>query len=125
MASTPTADVTTVSRVSLSEDGDPCELLRGVQQPVASVASPVVSDSAETNPASNGGITTVAFTSPSTVHHFMETTREQDLGHLNFVCMGPITAEAAIAAGLSVAVTAQISTTEGLVQSMLQYYEGR
>lgn len=70
----------------------------------------------------------ITFTSPSTVHHFVEILLNHQLdpfrlkGNPKIVCIGPITTQAAKTEGYSVELIAQEYTTAGLVQALLNYY---
>jgi uroporphyrinogen III methyltransferase/synthase len=74
------------------------------------------------------GIDWITFTSPSTVHHFVEILSDHQIdpfrlkGNPKIVCIGPITAQAAQAAGYAVELIAQEYTTSGLVKALLNYY---
>jgi uroporphyrinogen-III synthase len=67
------------------------------------------------------GVDVITFTSPSTVENFFEMAKSAGLdplklpGHPLVACIGPITASAARAEGLTVDMVAQSYTTEGLV----------
>jgi uroporphyrinogen-III synthase len=68
------------------------------------------------------GVEVITFTSPSTVHNFIQIAKNASLDPLNLpggplvACIGPITASAANAAGLAVDMVANEYTTEGLVE---------
>lgn len=68
------------------------------------------------------GVDIVTFTSASTVQNFIAIARQHELDPLHlpgdplFVCIGPITEQAAREAGLSNVVTAREYTTEGLIE---------
>ena len=72
-----------------------------------------------------GEIDAVTFTSASTVRNFLARVGEDALPHLRRVvlaCIGPITAKALRAQGLSPTVVAAEYTIEGLVQALVRYY---
>jgi uroporphyrinogen-III synthase len=70
------------------------------------------------------GVDVVTLTSPSTVHNFVALARQADLdphnlpGKPDFVCIGPITAQAAADEGLSPLLVAEEYTTEGLLRAI-------
>ena len=70
------------------------------------------------------GVDIVTFTSPSTVHNYVQILHEQGLnphhlpGNPRTACIGPITAQAARAEGFQVDTVAQEYTAEGLVQAV-------
>lgn len=73
------------------------------------------------------GVDVVTFTSASTVANFVAIARNNQLDPLNlpnnpvFACIGPVTEQAARAAGLSNIVVAQEYTTEGLLEEIRKY----
>jgi uroporphyrinogen-III synthase len=73
------------------------------------------------------GVDWLTFTSPSTVHHFVEIARRLELDPLSLpgnpqtACIGPITAAAAREAGFPVAVVAGEYTTAGLIEAILDF----
>lgn len=73
------------------------------------------------------GVNVVTFTSASTVDNFIAIARNNQLDPLNlpnnpvFACIGPVTEQAARAAGLSNIVVAQEYTTEGLLEEIRKY----
>jgi uroporphyrinogen-III synthase len=64
----------------------------------------------------------VTFTSPSTIHNFVQIVRQHGLDPLHlpgnplFACIGPITEQAAREEGLNKIVMAKEYTTEGLIR---------
>ncbi len=71
------------------------------------------------------GFDAVLFTSASTVHSFMRLLQEQALefpASALVACIGPITADAARAHGLEPQVVAAEYTTDGLLNSLLDFY---
>lgn len=74
-----------------------------------------------------GGIDVVTFTSSSTVANLLRLLGPQGVSALAGVkvaCIGPITAAAAAAHGLSVTATAERYTIDGLVQAIVDMYGG-
>ncbi|MCS7221785.1 MAG: uroporphyrinogen-III synthase [Anaerolineae bacterium] len=72
-----------------------------------------------------GQIDAITFTSSSTVRAFIARVGRQALSDLHRVviaCIGPITAEAARAEGLSPTVVAEEYTVNGLVTALVRYY---
>jgi uroporphyrinogen-III synthase len=75
------------------------------------------------------GVEVITFTSASTVRNFVATLAAQDLDPLALpgdplvACIGPITAHAAREAGLSVSVTAQEFTTEGIIEALNNFQQ--
>lgn len=65
----------------------------------------------------------ITFTSPSAVQHFIDVF--SDTGNARIACIGPVTAAAAREVGLPVHMTAAPHTIEGLIQTMLVYFQGR
>jgi uroporphyrinogen III methyltransferase/synthase len=63
----------------------------------------------------------VTFTAASTVRHFVEAAGA-DLGRARVAVIGPITADAARAAGVRVDAVAREYTEEGLLQAIVEYY---
>lgn len=72
------------------------------------------------------GVDVITLTSPSTVENFLAITRENGLDALDlpnhplFACIGPITEQAALEAGLANILTASEFTTDGLVERLSQ-----
>jgi uroporphyrinogen-III synthase len=70
------------------------------------------------------GVQAITFTSPSTVHFFMDQAAQNGVNPLNLpgspliACIGPITAAAAESVGLPVSLTAGEYTTEGLAAAL-------
>ncbi|GAW93603.1 uroporphyrinogen-III C-methyltransferase [Calderihabitans maritimus] len=75
-----------------------------------------------------GTVHAVSFTSSSTVRYFMELLGEEAASLLKGVtvaCIGPITAGTARELGLQVDVEAQEYTIDGLVEALVEYFQGR
>lgn len=74
------------------------------------------------------GVDWITFTSPSTVRHFVEILEDHQIdpfhlaGNPKIACIGPITAQAAHAAGYGVELVAEEYTAAGLVKALLDYY---
>ncbi len=72
------------------------------------------------------GVDVVTFTSPSTVEHFIEIARQNQLDPLHLpndpiiACIGPVTGQAARAAGFTDILVAEEYTTDGLVSLMVK-----
>ena len=70
------------------------------------------------------GVDVVTFTSPSTVHNFVQVVRKNGLDPLNLpgapliACIGPITKKAAEEAGLLTPIVADQYTSDGLVEAI-------
>ena len=70
------------------------------------------------------GVDWITFTSPSTVHNFVEIVRRQKLdpfkltGDPKIACIGPITERTAKEAGFQVDLVAEKYTTEGLISAL-------
>ena len=74
------------------------------------------------------GVDAVLFTSGSTVRHFMETMRRHAPGfafpaHVRTACIGPVTAGQVRQMGLRVDVVAPVSTTDGLVDALVESFK--
>jgi uroporphyrinogen III methyltransferase/synthase len=41
---------------------------------------------------------------------------------MRYACIGPVTAESALDAGLGVALVAEVYTTEGLIDALVRYF---
>ncbi len=67
------------------------------------------------------GIDMITFTAASTVRHFVEAAGAE-LGRARVAVIGPITADAARAAGLRVDAVARQYTVGGLLQAIVEYY---
>ncbi len=70
------------------------------------------------------GIDLVTFTSPSTVHNFVQILNEKKcaerfLKNIKAACIGPVTAKTAERLGISVSVIADTHTTEALVEAIV------
>lgn len=77
-----------------------------------------------------GDVDAVLFTSASTVHNFMRRLKRENgsggmLVDVVVACIGPITAEAAIAHDLPVKVVPDEHTVEGLVAALAEYFAER
>ena len=68
-----------------------------------------------------GEVDMITFTAASTVRHYVETAGTE-LGGARVAAIGPITAQAARAAGLRVDAEAREYTVEGLLQAILEYF---
>ncbi|MGQ0732299.1 MAG: hydroxymethylbilane synthase [Acidobacteriota bacterium] len=76
------------------------------------------------------GVDAVLFTSGSTVRHFMETMRRHAPGfafpaHVRIACIGPVTAGQVRQMGLRVDMVAPVSTTDGLVDALVESFKQR
>ncbi len=69
-----------------------------------------------------GRVDMVTFTAASTVRHFVDLAGS-DLGRARVAVIGPITADAARAAGVRVDVVAREYTAEGLLAAIIDYYQ--
>ena len=74
------------------------------------------------------GVDVIIFTSPSTVHNFVDALRQQQLDpqtlqNSRIVCIGPVTAQAVQTLELPVAAVANDYTAEGLVQALVDYFQ--
>ena len=70
------------------------------------------------------GIDMVAFTSPSTVHNFVQILNEKKpaqslLKKVNAACIGPVTGKAAEQLGINVSVVSHTHTTDALVEAIV------
>ena len=74
----------------------------------------------------NGRIDVIAFTSSSTVNHFAELLKEEDLKKLlkgiAIACIGPVTAKTAKERGLKVQIQPKQYTISALTQAIAQYF---
>ncbi|MBW7883728.1 MAG: uroporphyrinogen-III synthase [Caldilineaceae bacterium] len=68
------------------------------------------------------GVDAVTFTSPSCVNGFLATAGAAVLRHALIACIGPTTAKAAAAGGLTVHIVAGEHTTAGLVEELAGYF---
>jgi uroporphyrinogen III methyltransferase/synthase len=70
-----------------------------------------------------GEIDYLLFTSPSTVDRFWELLPRRQLASIKakIACIGPVTAQAVSAKGLTATVVARVHTCEGLLQQILEY----
>jgi uroporphyrinogen III methyltransferase/synthase len=75
-----------------------------------------------------GRIDVVTFTSSSTVNHFAELLKNEDLQELlkgiAIACIGPVTAKTAKGWGLRVQIQPKRYTIPGLTQAIAQYFSG-
>jgi uroporphyrinogen-III synthase len=81
----------------------------------------------ESAPVDWGHIDAVTFTSSSTVRNWVEMSGEHGrrvLSHASVFCIGPVTAESARSLGIRVDAVAQEHTVDGLVETIVNYYEG-
>ena len=72
-----------------------------------------------------GEVDVITFTSSSTVTNFVEIMGEGFIQppHVKVACIGPVTADAAVKAGFRVDIRQEEYTMEGLVQSLVNYYQ--
>lgn len=74
---------------------------------------------------SNGELDVLTFTSPSTVDHFIEIIRENNLyDHLKrclIACIGPVSTKRALACGLPVHVSPDEYTVKAMIQAIIDY----
>lgn len=64
----------------------------------------------------------ILFTSPSGVRNFLKINSYMHIQSLRIACIGAVTEREALSNGIKPKVTAQVSTTEGLVESIINYY---
>lgn len=94
----------------------------GIPHEIAVYKTLPVQPAPEDVEALKSGVDVITLTSPSTVQNFIVIARQNGLDPLNlpgnplFSCIGPVTEQAARAAGLVNLVTAKEYTTEGLIQ---------
>jgi len=73
-------------------------------------------------------IDVLTFTSPSTVNSFLSLVAEMDkekwMRHMVIACIGPITKQALVDAGIGVHVCPDIYTTDAMLQALISYYRG-
>lgn len=82
-------------------------------------------------PGSGEGVDAITFTSPSTARNLLARLEQEggaplDLNSLQRVvlaCIGPVTADALVAAGLPPTVVATKQSLEGLVEALITYYQ--
>lgn len=67
----------------------------------------------------------ITFTSSSTVTNFVEIMGEGFIlpDHVKIACIGPVTAATAVKAGFRVDIRQEEYTMEGLVQSLVNYFQ--
>lgn len=75
-----------------------------------------------------GEVDLITFTSSSTVRNFVEVLKEKldlkkDLSQIKIACIGPVTAETAQKLGLKVDVLAEEYTIDGLIKSIINFYQ--
>ncbi len=74
----------------------------------------------------NGKVDAIAFTSSSTVNHFVELLKKEDLKELlkgiTIACIGPITAQTAESLGMTVHIQPQEYTIPALTQAISEYF---
>jgi len=71
-----------------------------------------------------GAIDIVTFTSPSTVDNFIDMVGKANIPEDTLIaCIGPVTKEAAEAAGFTVQIMAQSYTVEGMMDAMIDYVQ--
>ncbi len=78
----------------------------------------------------NNEVDLITFTSSSTVRNFVEVLKEKlDLGtpfsQVKIACIGPVTAKTARELGLKVDILAEEFTIDGLIKSILNFYEAK
>jgi hydroxymethylbilane synthase len=74
------------------------------------------------------GFDAILFTSGSTVRNFMAATQTHpallaQLHQATVVCIGPVTAQSACEAGLTVQLIAEAATSEALIEALLRHYQ--
>jgi uroporphyrinogen III methyltransferase/synthase len=74
-----------------------------------------------------GEVDVITFTSSSTVTNFVEIMGADNVlpPHIRIACIGPVTASTAKKAGFHVDITQAEYTMDGLVQSLIKYFEGK
>ena len=71
-----------------------------------------------------GTVDIITFTSPSTVDNFIDMIGKENIpGDALIACIGPVTKEAAEAAGLTVHIMATSYTVEGMMDAMIDYVQ--
>jgi len=94
-----------------------------VNEVIAYRTVPAEPDASEVN-ALRSGVDIITFTSPSTVHNFVDIVRKKGLDPLNlpgspvYACIGPVTKRAAEEAGLVTPLVANQYTSDGLVEAI-------
>ncbi len=68
------------------------------------------------------GFEAITFTSPSSVHGFLELSGDKPPVQAVVVCIGPVTAKVAVDNGLTVTLVAREYTLDGLVQILSDYF---
>jgi uroporphyrinogen III methyltransferase/synthase len=76
----------------------------------------------------NGEVDLITFTSSSTVRNFVEVLKEKldlksSLSQVKIACIGPVTAKTARELGLKVDILAEEFTIDGLIKSILNFYQ--
>ncbi len=74
-----------------------------------------------------GEVDVITFTSSSTVTNFIEIMGADNIlpPHIRIACIGPVTASTAEKAGFNIDITQTEYTMDGLVQSLIKYFEGK
>ena len=74
-----------------------------------------------------GEVDVITFTSSSTVTNFVEIMGADNIlpPHIRIACIGPVTASTAEKAGFNIDITQAEYTMDGLVQSLIKYFEGK
>jgi uroporphyrinogen-III synthase len=66
----------------------------------------------------------IIFTSPSTIHNFMQLTASvSDKSKIRAACIGPVTAAALSAEGIEPLVVSKVMSDEGIVNAVCEYFE--
>jgi uroporphyrinogen-III synthase len=96
----------------------------GIPHEIAIYQTVPVEPNTEGLAALKAGLDWITFTSPSTVHNFVEILRRQKMnpfqltGNPKIACIGPITEQAAREEGFEIALVAREYTTAGLVNAL-------
>jgi uroporphyrinogen-III synthase len=96
----------------------------GIPHEIAVYRTLPVQPDAEGLAALRAGVDWITFTSPSTVHNFVQILRQENMsplqlpGHPKIACIGPITEQAARKEGFKITLVAQEYTTQGLVDAL-------
>jgi uroporphyrinogen III methyltransferase / synthase len=74
-----------------------------------------------------GKVDVITFTSPSTVHNFMSIMGKKFRlpPQIRIACIGPVTAAAVKKAGMNVDIMREEFTIPGLIEAMIEYFEGK
>ncbi len=74
----------------------------------------------------NNGVDVITFTSPSTVHHFVDLLKKEDLKKrlrgIVMACIGPVTARTLRTYGLKVHIQPEEYTIPGLTRAIVEYF---